>query len=280
MKALSLLALAVGLPAPAFAQMSPRSQDRGPGVLTSMFATYVERGQLLVYPFYSYTRDHNLEYSSAKLGFGLNQDFRGRFQSTAEELFIAYGLTSRLAIEFEAGATRARLDRAPGDTSPGVRRLEQSGVSDVEAQLRYRVVSETNHWPEVFSYLEVTAPYQKQKPLIGDQQWDFRPGIGLIRGFRWGTLVSRVTVEYNHDDKLWDLGEFSVEYLKRLSPSVRINFAFEGGETGGPDEWTLVSGVQWRATDLLTLRFDNGLGLSSKATDWAPQVGFMLSLPR
>jgi hypothetical protein len=244
-----------------------------------MFATYVDRGQLLIYPFFAHSRDHNLEYNSAKLGLGLNQEFLGRYRASEGQLFIAYGVTQRLALELEAGFIHATLDRSPSDVGAGVRRLEQSGLSDVEAQLRYRVKAETNRWPEVFSYLEVTAPMQKAKPLIGDQQWDFRPGIGLIRGFPWGTLVSRVTVEYNHDDKLWDLGEFSVEYLRRLSPAWRINLAIEGGETGAPDEWNLISGVQWRATDLLTLRFDNGLGLSSKATDWAPQVGVMFSLP-
>ena len=279
MRALSLLTLVTGLPSQLVAQASPRLQDRGPGVLTSMFATYAERGQLLVYPFFASSRDHNLEYNAAKLGFPLSQDFRGRFHSAEQQLFVAYGLTNRLAVEFEAGFVRATLDRSPDDTGGGGRRLKQSGLADVEGQLRYRVKAETNRWPEIFSYLEVTAPTQKAKPLIGDQQWDFRPGIGLIRGFSWGTLVSRVTVEYNHDDRLWDLGEFSVEYLKRLSPAWRINFAFEGGETGGPDEWTLISGVQWRPVDRLTLRFDNDLGLSSKATDWAPQIGVMLSLP-
>jgi hypothetical protein len=283
MRVISVLVLVTGLAGlqrAVAAQANDRSRDRGAGVLTSMFATYVERGQVLVFPFFAYSRDHNLEYGAGKLGFPLNQDFRGRFHSSEEQLFIAYGLTNRLALEFEAGFVRATLDRSPSDTGGGPQRLVQSGFADVEAQLRFRLKTESNQWPEVFSYLEVTAPTQKARPLIGDQQWDFRPGIGLIRGFSWGTLVSRVTVEYNHDDKLWDLGEFSVEYLKRLSPAWRINLAIEGGETGAPDEWNLISGVQWRASKGLTLRFDNGLGLSSKATDWAPQIGLMLSLLR
>lgn len=36
-----------------------------------MFGTYVERGQLLLFPFAAYSRDHDREYNLAKLGFGL-----------------------------------------------------------------------------------------------------------------------------------------------------------------------------------------------------------------
>jgi hypothetical protein len=268
------LALAGGLPALAAGQ-----GDRGTGVPASIFATYIERGQLLVYPFFAYSRDDNREYQPAKLGYGLNQDFRGRFRSTERQLFIGYGLTDRLALEFEAGHIRATLDKAPNDTSAMPARITETAVADVEAQLRWRVVTEREGRPEVFSYVELTAPSQKRRVLIGDRIWDVRPGIGLIRAFSWGTLTSRVTVERNHDDHHWDLGEFSVEYLKRLSPSWRVNLALEGGETGSLDEWDLVSGVQWRIRDGLFLKLDNAVGLSPKATDWVPQVGLIFAFP-
>jgi len=59
-------------------------------------------------------------------------------------------------------------------------------------------------------------------------------------------MTFKTTVEYNHGDHHWDLGETSLEYLRRLSPDWRILLAIEGGETGAPDEWVLVTAGQWR----------------------------------
>ena len=36
-------------------------KDRGPGVPTSMFATYIQKGEWVVYPFFEYYTDNNLE---------------------------------------------------------------------------------------------------------------------------------------------------------------------------------------------------------------------------
>jgi hypothetical protein len=278
-----VLTIAAALPPPAEGQLeagSRRSRDRGAGVPASIFATYLSRGQLLFYPFLAYSRDDNREYQPAQLGFGLEQDFRGRYRSIERQIFIGYGLSDRLAIEFEAGVIHASLDKAPDDPSATPARIEESGLADIEGQLRLRVLAEGDRRPEVFSYLEVTAPSQKHTVLIGDRIWDFRPGVGVVRGFSVGTVTSRVTVEYNHDDKTWDLGEFSIEYLKRLSSAWRVNLAVEGGETGAPDEWEFISGVRWRVKDFLFLKIDNSVGLSSKATDWVPQVGILTSFPQ
>src|SRR5439155_119478 len=76
---------------------------------------------------------------------------------------------------------------------------------------------------ELLGYLEVTAPSQRRRVLIGDRQWEFRPGLGLIRGFSWGTMTIRVNGEYNREAAHWDLGEFSIEYLKRLSGAAVEN---------------------------------------------------------
>jgi len=263
-----------------FACSAAAAQDRGLGVPTSRFGMYVGRGELLVNPFFGYSTDHNREYQPSKLGYGLQQDYRGRFRSTEGLLFVAYGVTDWLALEFEASRIHARLDKAPDDTSAMPSRIEESGLSDLEAQARFRVVRESHGRPEVFGFLEVTMPSQKGKVLIGNADWDVKPGFGIIRAFPWGTMTTRITVEYNHDDKLWDLGEFSVEYLKSVSPSVRLNLAFEGGETGAMDEWDLVAGVRWRIRDRFFLKIDNAIGIAPKATDWAPEVGVVWSLGR
>jgi hypothetical protein len=256
------------------------AQDRGPGVPTSRFGMYVARGQLLVNPFFAYTTDHNREYQPFQLGYGLIQDYRGRFRSTEALLFVAYGLTDWLAVEFEASRIRATLDKAPTDTSAMPSRIEESGLGDVEGQLRMRLVREEGRRPEVFGYLEVTIPSQKDRVLIGNPDWDLKPGFGVVRAFAWGTMTSRITVEYNRDDGHWDLGEFAIEYLKRVSPGWRVHLAFEGGETGAMDEWDLVAGVQWRIRDSFFLKFANAIGLMSKSTDWAPELGIVVALPR
>ncbi len=256
------------------------AQERGLGVPTSRFGMYVGRGELLVNPFFAYSTDHNKEYQPSKLGYGLLQDYRGKFHSTEGLIFVAYGLTDWLAVEFEASRIRATLDKAPDDTSATPSRIEESGFGDVEGQVRMRLMREQRGRPEVFGFVEVTMPTQIRKVLIGNPDWDVKPGFGIIRAFPWGTMTSRITVEYNHDDRLWDLGEFSVEYLKTLSPAVRLNLAFEGGETGAMDEWDLVAGVRWQIRDRFFLKLDNAVGLASKSTDWAPEVGLVWSLGR
>lgn len=273
--------IAAALPAAALAQSNAldRSRDRGTGIPSSMFGTYIESGQLLLFPFFAYSRDHNREYNPARMGFGLDQDFRGRFQSTEVLLFAAYGVTDWLALELEASQIRATLDKSPDDPSSVPARIVESGVADFEGQLRLRVARETGGRPEIFGFVEITAPSHKHDVLIGDKDWDVRPGLGVVRGFSWGTMTFRTDLEYNRDDRHVDLGESSIEYLRRLSPSWRLNLAIEGGETGAPDEWELVTGVRWRLSDSFLLKLDNVVGFFSKATDWSPQVGVMLALP-
>jgi hypothetical protein len=252
--------------------------DRGTGLPTSMFGTYIRGGELLVFPFLEYSLDHNREYQPSKLGFGLEQDFRGKYRDSRGQVFIAYGVTDWLAVEFEAATMRATLERSPDDHSLMPAKISESGIGDIEGQLRLRLVREGDRRPEVFGYLEVTAPSNRDKVLIGDPNWDFKPGVGVVKGFSWGTMTFRAAVEYNREAKQLDIGEISLEYLKRLSPSWSVFAAFEGGETGAPDEWELVTGVRWRVADFLILKLDNSLGLFPKSNDWALQVGGVFSI--
>lgn len=277
-----VLAAVAGLRTQALAQADAtgRSRDRGAGIPASIFGTYIERGQLLVFPFVAYARDHDREYNPSKLGFGLAEDFRGRFQSTEVQLFVAYGVSDRIALEFEASRIRATFDKSPRDSSTLPAHVVESGLADFEGHVRLRLLRETDGRPEVFGFVEVTAPSHRHSILIGDQNWDFRPGLGVVRGFSWGTMTFRTNVEYNRDDRSLDLGETSLEYLRRISSSVRLNLAIEGGETGAPDEWELVTGVRWRLGKSLFVKADNVVGLFSKATDWSPQIGITLALPQ
>src|SRR6185436_9140222 len=107
-------------------------RDRGPGVATSMFATYVRRGEWLIYPFFEHYRDRNFEYKPEELGAVGDEDFRGRYRASESLFFIAHGLTDNLAFEIEAAMIRASLEKSSADTSTLPRRLEESGLGDVE----------------------------------------------------------------------------------------------------------------------------------------------------
>jgi len=250
-------------------------RDRGAGVATSMFGTYIRRGELLVYPFFEYYRDNNLEYKPAELGYGLDQDFRGKYRATEGLLFIGYGLTDWLGVELEAAVISATLYRAPSDTSGVPARIRASGVGDVEGQLRARWMRETEGRPELWSYFEATAPVQTKKLLIATPDWEFKFGTGLTRGFRWGTLTLRVAGEYALDDPKVELGEYAVEYLKRLSPAWRVYLGVEGTQ----DEVELISEAQWHISRSVVLKLNNAFGVTSKATDWAPEVGVLFVVP-
>ena len=89
-------------------------------------------------------------------------------------------------------------------------------------------------------------------------------------------MTLHTTIEYNHGDMHWDLGETVLEYLRQVSPRMRILLAVEGGEGGAMDEWVFVTSGQWRLSDRAYLKFANAVGLAPKSTDWEPQIGILL----
>jgi len=255
---------------------APYLRDRGPGVPTSMFGTYIRKGEWLAYPFVEYYRDGNFEYKPEDLGVVGDRDFRGRFRAHEALFFIGYGLTENLAFEMEIAAIRASLDKSPADASALPARLMESGLGDVEGQLRWRWRRETSNRPEIFSYTEVVIPHSGDKPLIGTPDLELKFGTGLVRGFPWGTLTTRAAVEYAAGSTSpFDIGEYAVEYLRRLSPSWRVYLGVEGTQ----DEVSLLAEAQWHLSRNIFIRFNNGVGLTSKATDWTPELGIVFSAP-
>jgi hypothetical protein len=250
-------------------------RDRGSGMSTSQFGTYVRKGELLVYPFFEYYRDAAAEYKPSEFGFGLDQDFRGKYRASEGLLFVGYGLTDWLAIELEAAIIDATLETSPDDPSGIPARIHESGLGDVEGQLRARWSRETERRPEVFSYFEAVAPFQKDKLLIGTPDWEMKLGAGLAKGFSWGTVTVRAAAEYARDEgeRKLEFGEYAVEYLKRLSPRWRVYLGVEGEQ----DEVSLIPEAQWHVTDSIFIRFNSAFGLSSKATDWAPEIGVVFA---
>ena len=271
-----LVALVATQLAPCLADAQPRldrSRDRGPGIPTSMFGTYVQPREFLFYPFVEYYHDKDAEYSPDELGYGVDADFRGTYRATEGLIFLGYGVSDRLALEFEAAVITATQTKAPDDPSSMPSTVEESGLGDVEGQLRWRWNRETDRRPEVFSYFETVFPLQKQKALIGTQDWEFKLGTGLVRGFGWGTATVRAAIEYDAAEGTAALGEYAVEYLRRVSPSLRLFVAVEGSE----DEVELIPEMQWALRPNVVLKLNSAFGLTSKATDWAPEIGIMFS---
>jgi hypothetical protein len=251
--------------------------DRGPGLPTSQFGIYVRPGELLVYPSFEYYRDHNFEYDPFEFGFESAGEFKGRYRASEEVLFLAYGLSDRLALELEGAVLRASLERAPEDLSGMPAEVRQSGLGDVRTRLTWRWAEERGRRPELFSYSEVFFPHDKDKTLVGTPDWVFHAGFGAIRGYRWGTLTFRAGILFEEASaSATDWGEVAVEYLKRLSPRLTL---FESLLVREGDEVSLVSELQWRLSPHLVLRLNDGRGLTSHGFDWEPEVGLLFRLP-
>jgi hypothetical protein len=280
-RAAALAMLAVTIPATAEAQrrtppptVLPPYLDRGRGIATSMFGEYVAAGEFVFYPFYEFTQANEFEYKPSEMGFGVDQDFRGKFREHEANSFFAYGLTDRILIEFESAYfSSVTLRKSPDDPSTMPPVLKESGFGDTQAEIRYRVAHETFVRPEVFSYLEVDFPFQRRRRLLGTQGWEYKFGAGAIKGFSFGTFTLRVAGESTQEDRRIAFGEYALEYLKRFSPKFR----FYTGVEGDQDEVEYIIEGQIWLTRAIHLKLNSAFGLTSKAPDFAPEVGVFFS---
>jgi hypothetical protein len=245
--------------------------DRGEGIPTSMFGTYIRKREIIIYPFYEYYYDRNYEYKPQELGYGKDVDYRGKYTANEGVIFIGYGITDRLAVEFEASIISAALVKNKQDDSNMPEEIAESGLGDVEGQLRYVWKKETARKPEIFSFFEYVLPLQKDKKIIGTSDWEFKLGIGFIKGYSWGTLTVRTAVEYDGEESKVDFGEYAIEYLKRVSGLFRFAVIIEGSQ----DELELIADMQFHVSDHAFIRINNAFGITSKATDYAPELGIV-----
>ncbi len=251
-------------------------KDRGTGIATSMFGTYVRPGELLIYPYVEYYQDSDTEYTPEELGYVDDTEYEGKFRGTEEIIFIGYGLSERWAVELEIAFMQASLEKSDDDTSSMPDKVEASGLGDVEGQVRYRWRKENEKHPEVFSYFETVFPTvdkESDEVLIGTSDWEFKLGVGIIKGFSWGTITLRAAVEHDMAEDETGLGETAVEYLKRINPKWRVFLAIEGAD----EEWEGIAELQWHFRPNMFLKLNNAVGLTPKADDWAPEVGIMFS---
>jgi hypothetical protein len=255
------------------AGLPPYLADRGRGMATSQFGTYVRKDEWLVYAFYEYTKTSGFEYAPDELGFTGNDEHIGTLTEREALVFVSHGFTDRLSAEFEAALhASASLQKAPDDVSSLPNPLEESGLGDVEGQVRWRWGEESERRPEMYSFLEVVLPLQKDKVLLGTQEWEYALGFAAIKGHRWGTLTGRVSLSYSESQL--ELGEYAVEYLKRLSPAWRFYAAIEGEQT---DEIAIIVEAQARLGRHVLLKMNSGFGVTAKAPDVAPEIGLLFS---
>lgn len=253
--------------------LPPYLRDRGTGIPTSMFGTYIQKGQFLVYPFFEYYQDSDAEYAPNELGQPLDADYRGEYNASEYLIFLGYGISDRLAVEFEAAYIDAELETAPEDDTALPDEISESGLGDVEGQLRWRWREETPGRPEFFSYFETVFPTADQGSLIGTSDWEFKLGVGAVRGYGFGTMTARLAIDYDAAEETFGMGEAAIEYLRRVSSTWRVLGAFEGSE----DEVEAIVEAQWHFAKFACLKLNSGFGVTSKATDWAPEVGVLFS---
>jgi hypothetical protein len=248
--------------------------DRGTGIATSMLGIYVRKHEWLLYAFYEYTKTIGFEYNPEELGFTGGEDHLGTLTENEELVFVSYGLSDRVEVEFEAALhATASFEKAPDDLSDVPGTLEESGLGDVEGQVRWRWTTETARCPELFSYLDVGFPLQRSDVLLGTHDWEYSIGFAAIKGFRWGTLTGRVSALWDQADGQLEAGEYAVEYLKRLSPCWR----FVGAIEGDTDEVQVIVEGQARLSEHVLLKLNSGFGVTTKAPDYAPEIGLLFS---
>lgn len=254
-------------------------QDRGPGIPTSLFGTYIERGQWIVYPFYEYSRNSDEEYDPREFGFprpGVvgEEEFFGDSTEHEAVLFFGYGYSDKLAFEFEAELyASATLDKSSLDTSPLPARTKESGFAGAEAQIRYMHRAETGDRAGRYSFFEVEFPFQDRNVLIGATDVEFALGTGFIRGYSWGTLNGRVSIAFDGAESKLELGEYALEYLKRVNDRWRLVATIEGEE----DEVALIGEAQLTLRPGAVLKLNSGFGVTRKAADFAPEIGVLFT---
>lgn len=248
--------------------------DRGTGIHTSLFGTYVRKGELLFYPFYEYTKSSHFEYKPDELGFSGSNDYLGKEFEQEGLIYFAYGFSDRLMAEFESSLyTHAVMRKASDDISAVPNHLSETGLGDTEGQIRYRFLPETETRPEVLGFFELVLPLQKGRKLIGTQHWELAPGLNITKGFRFGTLSLKLSASYTSDERNIQFGEYALEYVKRLSPAWRTVLAVEGEQ----DEVAAIGEVQYSLAKNAVLKLNCGFGLTTKAPTLAPEVGIVFS---
>lgn len=255
------------LPMPAYLS------DRGDGIPTSLLGTYIREKEFLSYPFYEYTRTPKFEYEPDELGFPGDGEYIGKLVEREGLVFFAYAFNDSLAIEFESALySSAHFTKASNDNTNVPSDIRESGLGDTEINIRWRYLKETATRPEVTFFFQTVFPFQKNKKLLGTQDWEFAPGIVLTKGYPFGTLALRLSLEYETGENKVEFDEWAIDYVKRLSPDWLVVLSLEGEQA---DEVSIIGEVQYTLSKHAVLKINSGFGLVEKAPDFAPEIGVL-----
>src|SRR6266571_2363209 len=85
--------------------------------------------------------------------------------------------------------------------------------------------------------------------------------------------IARVGAFYSTGNGKLELGEYGIEDVKRLSDKWRLVAAVEGDQ----DEVSAILEVQYQVTPNIMIKLNSGFGLTSKAPEFAPEIGVLFS---
>jgi hypothetical protein len=275
-KAALRAAAAAGLVVAAAANAQFTADREAGGIPTSLLGTYIRPGELIVYPFFEYTRHDHFEYSPSELGVhgpGEGDEFAGKTVEREWLLFLAYGFSDSLALEFESALhSSLEFTRAPDDRTGTPERLKESGLGDTEVNLRWRALPETARRPQVTVFVKTVFPLQKDQRLLGSRDWEIESGAMLVKGFSFGTLAVRGSLGTSSGEHRLDLAEWGIDYVKRLSDRWRFAASLEGEQT---DEVSLIGELQYALARNAVLKLNLGVGITEKAPRVAPEIGVL-----
>ena len=258
-------------------------RDRGPGVPTSLFDIYVARHELDVVPFFAYLDNQGFQYSPDELGVPGEETYRAKVRTEQGVLFLAYGVSDSVSVGLTVAAGGATFHKSSADPTAVPATIDESGLSELRPEVTWRFLTETERRPELFAFMTVGLPHSKDKYLVGLDGWLLKPGLGVAKGFSWGTLVARFGFEYDTSSASpLDFGAWMVEAQRRFSPKWWASAGFEG-VTGGPynlDEVYLTGEVVWEPKPGFGVRLRPQLGLTRYTKGWGIEVGFVFRLGR
>src|SRR5262249_45729642 len=156
--------------------------------------------------------------------------------------------------------------KAKDDPSNQPEKIKESGLGDVDMQVRWRWFEERERRPELFSFVEITPPFQKHRKIIGTQSAEYSFGLGAIKGFHWGPLTARGSFLYSTSEG-GEFSEYAMEYLKKVSPRWRFVGAIEGEQ----EDIAAIVEAQIHVSPRWFIKINNGFGLTKKVPGFAPE---------
>jgi len=261
-----------------------RRKDAEQGVVpTSLSDIYVTHGELVAVPSFAYLENRGFQYSPDEFGVNAQGDYLGKLTTTQGFLFLAYGLSDSFSVGLTVAAGDATFKKASDDTTAVPAQIDESGLTAIRPEITWRILRETEKLPEVVAYLSAAVPHNGGDQLIGAGDWVLTPGLGVIRGFSWATLVARLGFEYDFSSvSQLDFGAWTLEGQRRFSPKWWASLGLEGTVGGGSnfDEVYLAAEVLWQPKPRFGVRIRPRLGLTSQTEGWGIEAGFVVKFSR